>query len=80
MTVCIGAICEDGKSAAARTHPDVLLLLSMVLEHRLDYAGAAQELRAYLAAVPNAANAEALKERAKRYESLSLAQQVRNPQ
>lgn len=61
-------------------HPDVALLLSLLLERRLDYVGAAQQLREYLAAVPNAPNAEALQEKARRLESLNVAEQVRKPQ
>lgn len=65
---------------AEHSHPDVSLLLSLVLERRLDYAGAAQQIRDYLAAVPNAPNAEELREKAKRYENLSVAEQIRNRQ
>jgi tetratricopeptide (TPR) repeat protein len=61
-------------------HPDVLLLLSMLLERRLDYPGAAQQLREYLAAVPAAPGAQQLREKAQRLESLNVAEQVHDPQ
>lgn len=61
-------------------HPDVLLLLSMLLERRLDYPGAAQQLREYLAAVPAAPNAQQLREKAQRLENLNVAEQVHDPQ
>jgi hypothetical protein len=54
-------------------HPDVCLLLSYVLSRKQDYAGAASEIRDYLAAAPNSPDAEALKADAKRYEDLSVS-------
>jgi Tfp pilus assembly protein PilF len=55
------------------SHPDVFLLLSYVLARKKDYAGAARELRDYLAAVPDAPDAEAVKIEAKRFEDLSVS-------
>jgi len=54
-------------------HPDVCLLLSYVLLRKQDYAGAAHEIRDYLAAEPNSPNAEQLNADAKRYEDLSVS-------
>jgi tetratricopeptide (TPR) repeat protein len=54
-------------------HPDVCLLLSYVLSRKQDYAGAAREIRDYLAVAPNSPDAEALKADAKRYEDLSVS-------
>jgi tetratricopeptide (TPR) repeat protein len=54
-------------------HPDVALLLSNLLLQKNDYTGAAQQIRDYLALVPNAPNAEELKARAKSLEDLSVA-------
>jgi cytochrome c-type biogenesis protein CcmH/NrfG len=54
-------------------HPDVCLLLSYVLSRKQDYAGAAHEIRDYLAAAPNSPDAEQLKADAKRYEDLSVS-------
>ncbi|HKV91667.1 MAG TPA: tetratricopeptide repeat protein [Candidatus Angelobacter sp.] len=58
---------------AQNSHPDVRLLLSYIFSHKQDYAGAARELRDYLAVMPNAANAEELKAEAKRFEDLSAS-------
>jgi Flp pilus assembly protein TadD len=55
------------------THPDVCLLLSYVLSRKEDYAGAAREIRDYLAAAPNSPEAESLKADAKRYEDLGVS-------
>jgi Tfp pilus assembly protein PilF len=55
------------------SHPDVCLLLSYLLSARQDYAGAAHEIRDYLALVPNSPDAESLKNEAKRYEDLSVS-------
>src|SRR6476659_8855394 len=55
------------------SHPDVCLLLSYVLSARQDYAGAAREIRDYLAIAPNSPAAESLKQYAKRYEDLSVS-------
>lgn len=54
-------------------HPDVALLLSNLLAQKNDYAGAAQQIRDYLAIVPNAPNADELKARARSLEDLSMA-------
>jgi hypothetical protein len=58
---------------AQHAHPDVCLLLSYVLSRKQDYAGAAHEIRDYLAAAPNSPDAEQLKADAKRYEDLSVS-------
>lgn len=58
---------------SGHNHPDVALLLSNLLVQKKDYAGAAQQVRDYLAIVPNAPNAEQLKAEAKKMEDLSLA-------
>lgn len=55
------------------THPDVCLLLSYVLSNKQDYAGAAREIRDFLAASPNSPDAEALNKEAKRFEELSVS-------
>jgi tetratricopeptide (TPR) repeat protein len=54
-------------------HPDVCLLLSYLYSGRQDYAGAAREIREYLAIAPNAPDAESLKNDAKRFEDLSVS-------
>ena len=54
-------------------HPDVCLLLSYVLSRKQDYAGAAHEIRDYLAAALNSLDAEQLKADVKRYEDLSVS-------
>ncbi|HLK54878.1 MAG TPA: tetratricopeptide repeat protein, partial [Candidatus Angelobacter sp.] len=54
-------------------HPEVCLLLSNLLLRKQDYAGAAQQVHEYLAAVPNSPDAEALKNEAKRYEEQSVS-------
>ena len=54
-------------------HPEVSLLLSYVLANKQDYAGAAREIREFLAASPNSPDAESLAKDAKRYEDLSVA-------
>jgi predicted Zn-dependent protease len=68
---------ESGKRFKAvdpqHSHPDVCLLLSYVYSRKQDYAGAAREIRDYLAAEPNSPNAEALKTDAKRFEELSVS-------
>ena len=56
-------------------HPDVCLLLSQILTHKRDYPGAAQELRDYLAIVPGAANADAVREQLRKLEQVSVAKQ-----
>ena len=55
------------------THPDVCLLLSYLYSRRGEYAGAAREIRDYLAIQPNAPGAEALLTEAKRFEDLSVS-------
>lgn len=54
-------------------HPDICLLLSHVYSRREDYASAARELRDYLAAAPNAPDAESIRIEAKRFEDLSVS-------
>ncbi|HLJ90987.1 MAG TPA: tetratricopeptide repeat protein [Candidatus Angelobacter sp.] len=51
--------------------PDVALLLGDILEGKHDYAGAAEQLRTYLAGAPNDPRAESIKANAKRLEDLS---------
>jgi Tfp pilus assembly protein PilF len=55
------------------SHPDVCLLLSYVLSAKQDYAGAAREIREYLAIAPNSPDAESLNKEAKRFEDLSVS-------
>jgi tetratricopeptide (TPR) repeat protein len=55
------------------SHPDVCLLLSYVYSAKEDYAGAAREIREYLAIAPNSPDAESLKNDAKRFEDLSVS-------
>src|SRR5215831_762765 len=55
--------------------PDAALLLGQILLNRQDYQGAAQQLRAYLAAAPDAANTEQVKREVQRLESLAAASQ-----
>lgn len=55
------------------SHPDVCLLLSNIFSRKQDYAGAARELRDYLAAAPNAANAAEVQAEAKRFEDMSAS-------
>jgi len=68
---------ETGKKFKAmdtqHSHPDVCLLLSYIYSRKQDYAGAAREIRDYLAAAPNSPNAEALKTDAKRFEDLDVS-------
>ncbi len=54
-------------------HPDVCLLLSHIYSRKQDYAGAARELRDYLAVSPDAPDADAIKASAKRFEDLSVS-------
>jgi Tfp pilus assembly protein PilF len=54
-------------------HPDISLLLSNLLAQKNDFAGAAQQIRDYLAIVPDGPNAEELKTRAKKLEDMSMA-------
>lgn len=53
-------------------HPEVSLLLSNILAQRRDFAGAAQQIREYLAAVPNAPDAAELQAKARSYDDLGL--------
>jgi Tfp pilus assembly protein PilF len=55
------------------SHPDVCLLLSYIYSGRQDYAGAAREIRDYLAISPNSPDAESLQKEAKRFEDLSVS-------
>jgi Tfp pilus assembly protein PilF len=55
------------------SHPDVCLLLSYVLSVKQDYAGAAREIRDFLAISPNSPEAESLNKEAKRFEDLSVS-------
>jgi Tfp pilus assembly protein PilF len=55
------------------SHPDVCLLLSYIYSRKEDYAGAAREIRDYLAAVPESPDAESLKSEAKRLEDLRVS-------
>ena len=56
-------------------HPDVCLLLSYILTRKKDYAGAAREIRDYLAVAPNAPDADTLKIQVQRLEELSVSAQ-----
>lgn len=56
-------------------HPDVSLLLGQILIQKNDLSGAAQEMRAYLSLVPNAENAEEIRQWLKRYDETSVAKQ-----
>jgi hypothetical protein len=55
--------------------PEVARLLAKILEAKQDYAGAAQELRNYLALVPGSPLAAEIKADADRLETLSVAKQ-----
>ena len=55
------------------THPEVCILLSHVFSRKEDYAGAAREIRDYLAVAPNSPESESLKGDAKRFEDLSVS-------
>ena len=55
--------------------PDVSLLLAKILEVKQDYAGAAQQLRNYLALVPGSPHAAEIKADADRLDTLSVAKQ-----
>ncbi|MGZ4896164.1 MAG: tetratricopeptide repeat protein [Candidatus Angelobacter sp.] len=55
------------------SHPDVCLLLSYLFSAKQDYAGAAREIREYLAISPNSPDAESLKKDAQRFEDLSVS-------
>jgi Tfp pilus assembly protein PilF len=55
------------------SHPDVCILLSYLLTRKRDYAGAAREIREFLAAAPNWPQVEELRIEAKRLEDLSVS-------
>ncbi len=61
------------KAGTDRKHPEVSLLLASVLARKEDYAGAAQQLKDFLALVPTAPNANELETQIKQYEQLSMA-------
>jgi tetratricopeptide (TPR) repeat protein len=54
-------------------HPDICLLLGQIFIQKQDYASAAQEMRDYLALVPNASNAQEVREALKRLEDAIVA-------
>ncbi len=60
---------------AAHSRPDIALLLGNILAVKHQYAEAAQLYRDFLAAKPDAPNAEEVRKEAQRLESLSTAQQ-----
>ncbi len=53
-------------------HPDVCLLLGRIFVQKKDYASAAQEMRDYLALVPNA---EEVRQWLKQYDETNVAKQ-----
>lgn len=57
----------------SHSRPDIALLLGNILAARYEYAEAAQLYRGFLAAHPDASNAEELRKEAQRLESLSAA-------
>jgi tetratricopeptide (TPR) repeat protein len=59
----------------ANSRPDIAVLLGNILAAKHEYAEAAQLYRSFLAAKPDAANAEDLRKEAQRLESLSTARQ-----
>lgn len=54
-------------------HPDVCLLLSYIYARKQDYKSAAQEIRDYLAMVPNSPNADSLQKDLKQFDDLSVS-------
>jgi tetratricopeptide (TPR) repeat protein len=58
---------------ASHQVPDVYLLLANILQSKQDYAGAARQLRAYLAQVPNSPRAAEIQSEAQRLESASAS-------
>ena len=56
-------------------HPDVCLLLGQIFIHKNDGASAALEMREYLTLMPNAPNAEEVRQWLKRYDSMNVAKQ-----
>lgn len=67
---------------SSHVRPDVALLLGDILEGKHDYAGAAQQLREYLANAPNSPNADRIRAQAQRLEDMkaSPAGQQSTPQ
>lgn len=63
------------KLDAAHTRPDIALLLGNILAAKHHYAEAAQLYRGFLAAKPEAPNANELRKEAERLESLSASRQ-----
>jgi tetratricopeptide (TPR) repeat protein len=61
------------KAGGDRKHPEVSLLLASIMARKEDYASAAQQLRDYMAAVPDPPNVNELQEQISQYEKLSLA-------
>jgi tetratricopeptide (TPR) repeat protein len=61
------------KASGDKKHPEVSLLLGSILARKEDYAGAAQQLRDYLAEVPMAPNAAELQTKITQYDQLSVA-------
>lgn len=53
--------------------PEAMLLMSEILKVRRDFAGAAEQKRAYLAAVPNDANAAGIRAEIKQLEEINTA-------
>ena len=66
---------ESGKKFKAldthHHHPDIALLLGDIRIRKHDFAGAAREMRDYLASAPNAPDAEEIRAKAKRFEDMS---------
>jgi tetratricopeptide (TPR) repeat protein len=60
-------------SDTAHQHPEVSLLLSSILAQKRDFTGAAQQIRDYLAIVPNSAKTGELEAQARTFEQQSLA-------
>ncbi|HWZ43929.1 MAG TPA: tetratricopeptide repeat protein [Candidatus Saccharimonadales bacterium] len=53
-------------------HPDVALLLGDIRIRKNDYAGAAREMRDYLAIAPNAPDAEQIRAKAQKFEDIGV--------
>lgn len=60
-------------------HPEVSLLLSSILAQKHDFAGAAQQIRDYLALMPNATDAAELQAKEKSYEGMSVSKAGQSP-
>ncbi len=56
-------------------HPDAALLLGQILAQKNDFSGAAQEFKEYLTLVPDASNADKLREWLKSYDQTVARQQ-----